>query len=92
VICTSTDFAAGFSAAVYRSATPLVAENATEITAISTANTANPQLYITFPNGDPVSGDTIKLDYDATSGDIAAVTGGNALASFSTELEGTVCT
>lgn len=80
VICSTVlGFETGFSAVVFRAATPTTAEYATSITSLSNLDTATIQLMITYPNGAPVAGDVISVTYSATAGDIISVTGNVAL-------------
>lgn len=87
VICSSSDFALGMTAYMNKGAgNEEVAINTIEL---SNADSATPQLSITFSNA-PVNGvDAITIDYDDTVGDIRSVTGQIALITQS--FNGTVC-
>ena len=83
VICESTDFAKGVTAYVLRGGT--VSEQATEIRSGTTESSSEITLYCTYPNGDPVLGDSdaVVFFYDNTIGDIKSVTGSIPLATGS---------
>ena len=89
VICESTNWVTGVSGYVLRGG--VTVENATAIRSDGTLDTATPQYYVTYPNGDPVLADSdeVVFQYDGT-GNIKSVTGGVPLAIGS--LTGETCT
>ena len=83
VICESTNFALGVTAYVLRGGT--VSEQATNIRSGTIEPSSEITLYCTYPNGDPVLGDSdaVVFFYDNAIGDIKSVTGGIPLATGS---------